>query len=201
MKISLILAHPDPASFNHAIADAANEELSRLGHEVRFHDLYAEGFDPLLPREEFPANASLDDSISLHCRELAEADGIVVVHPNWWGMPPAVMKGWIDRVVRPEVAYRFLETDSGEGVPEGLLRAKAAVVFNTANTPAERETNVFGDPLERIWKDCIFDLCGVKRFYRRMFRIICTSTQEERVAWLEEVRRTMRERFGNAGTP
>jgi putative NADPH-quinone reductase len=108
------------------------------------------------------------------------------VHPNWWGQPPAILKGWIDRVVRPGVAYRFDEGDSGEGVPIGLLKAQAALVLNTANTPAEREQSVFGDPLEALWKRCIFDLCGVPRVERRMFGVIVTSTLEQRQQWLRE---------------
>ena len=78
-----------------------------------------------------------------------------------------MVKGWVDRVFRPGVAYEFEEDDSGEGVPIGLLRARAAVVFNTSNTPEEREQEVFGDPLETLWKTCIFDLCGVKEFHRQ----------------------------------
>jgi NAD(P)H dehydrogenase (quinone) len=111
----------------------------------------------------------------------------VVVHPNWWGQPPAILKGWIDRVFRPGVAYEFQEGDSGEGIPVGLLKAKAAVVLNTSNTPTKRELEVFGDPLERLWKDCIFDFCGVKNFYRRMFAMVVVSTSEQRKEWLQEV--------------
>ncbi len=134
MRISIILAHPDVQSFNHAIAQTAAEKLKRNGHNVVLHDLCAEGFDPLLPACEFPQQASLPDEIERHCREISAADGIVIVHPNWWGQPPAILKGWVDRVIRPGVAYKFLDGDSGEGVPVGLLRAKAAVVFNTSNT-------------------------------------------------------------------
>ena len=101
-------------------------------------------------------------------------------------MPPAILKGWVDRVVRPEVAYRFEEGDGGEGVPVGLLKAKAALVFNTSNTPEYREHEVFGNPLENLWKTCIFDLCGVKEFHRRNFTVVVTSTAEERKGWLEE---------------
>jgi len=54
-----------------------------------------------------------------------------VVHPNWWGQPPAILKGWIDRILRPGVAYQFLEGDAGEGVPVGLLKAETALIFNT----------------------------------------------------------------------
>ncbi len=187
MFVSIVLAHPDPKSFNHAIAHAAWATCRNLGHDVALHDLYAEGFDPLLPREEIPRAARLDSVVARHCDEAANADGFIVVHPNWWGMPPAILAGWVDRVMRPDVAYRFVGGDGGEGVPEGLLKAQTALVFNTANTSAERETHIFGDPLERIWKDCVFDLCGVQRFYRKMFRIICTSSEAQRTAWLEEV--------------
>ena len=187
MNVLIVLAHPDETSFNHAIADNAAKILDKNGHTVIFHDLCKEGFDPCLPAGEIPRGAELPEIVATHCREAAEADGIIIVHPNWWGMPPAVLTGWVDRVMRPGTAYEFVGDDSGEGVPVGLLKAKKALVFNTANTSREREENVFGDPLERIWKDCIFDLCGVEDVTRRMFRIIVTSTPEQRRAWLDEV--------------
>jgi NAD(P)H dehydrogenase (quinone) len=187
MKISLILAHPRPGSFNHAIADTAAATLREAGHTVTVHDLYAEKFDPLLRHPEISRDAVLPSLIEEHCREIARADGLVIVHPNWWGMPPAILKGWIDRVLRPGVAYRFAETDSGEGIPIGLLKAKAVIVFNTSNTPARREQEVFGDPLERIWKDCVVSFCGVPVFYRKMFGVVVTSTDMQRKEWLGEV--------------
>jgi NAD(P)H dehydrogenase (quinone) len=151
MQISIILAHPDPKSFNHAIAQTAAEKLRQRGHGVVLHDLYAEGFDPILPTAEIPEEGVVADEVERHCWEISSADGIVIVHPNWWGQPPAILKGWIDRVIRPGVAYKFLNGDSGDGVPVGLLKAKAAVVFNTSNTQAERELAAFGDPLETLW--------------------------------------------------
>lgn len=191
MRISVILAHPDERSFNHAIALAAVTQLEYNGHEVYFHDLHKEVFDPLLACDEIPKDASLPAAITTHCEEIAEADGIIIVHPNWWGQPPAILKGWVDRVIRPGIAYEFLENDSGEGVPNGLLKAKTAIVFNTTNTEAEREKLVFGDPLETIWKNCIFGLCGVTHFYRRMFGIIVTSSEKQRIEWLAEVSKTV----------
>ncbi len=188
MQVSVILAHPNPQSFNHAIAQTVLAELTRNGHQIRFHDLYAEAFDPLLFTDEFLKGAALPQEIALHCQEIANADGIIIIHPNWWGQPPAILKGWIDRVIRPGVAYQFLEGDQGEGVPEGLLKAKSALVFNTSNTTAEREMRVFGDPLETLWKNCIFGLCGVEAIYREMFSVVVTSTLEQRQAWLERVR-------------
>ncbi len=201
MKISVILGHPDKGSFNHAIAATVVKTLRRDGHTVNFHDLCAERFDPLLSTGEIPKNALLDAAVGWHCAEIAAADGIIVIHPNWWGQPPAILKGWVDRVIRPGVAYEFVEEDSGEGVPRGLLRAKAALVFNTSNTEKEREMKEFGDPLETIWKNCIFGLCGVENFYRRTFGIIVTSTLEQREEWLIEVEEIVRRHFpGTKGT-
>jgi putative NADPH-quinone reductase len=187
VNILIVLAHPDPGSFNHAIARTSASALRRLGHAVVFHDLYAERFDPVLWSSAMPRDATVAPEVQRHCDELANADGIVVVHPNWWGQPPAILKGWVDRVVRPGVAYAFQEGDGGEGVPLGLLRARTAVVFNTSNTPVDRERSVFGDPLEAIWKRCVFELCGVEDVRRRMFSVVVTSTPQERNAWLGEV--------------
>ena len=195
MKVSLILAHPDPASFNHAIARKARETLEMNGHDVAFHDLYREGFDPVLPLEEIPKAVSLGLLIQNHCEEIHNTNGIIIIHPNWWGMPPAILKGWVDRVIRPGVAYEFLEGDNGEGVPCGRLLAKTALVFNTSNTAAVREKDSFGDPLQRIWKDCVFGLCGVSKFHRRTFSIIITSNHLQRIAWLDEVEDTVNEYF------
>jgi len=195
MNILVILAHPQQGSFNHAIAASVVQTLEENGHTVSFHDLYTENFDAVLPGEEIAAGAPLPTGILMYCRELAQADGVVIVHLNWWGMPPAILKGFVDRVFRPEVAYKFLEEDSGEGVPLGLLKARTALVFNTSNTPAEREQAVFGDPLDTLWKNCIFGLCGVTKVFRQNFGVIVTSTQKERQAWLRQVKEVVGQYF------
>ena len=195
MQVSVILAHPNRGSFNHAIAEAAVNALKRNGHQVHYHDLYKERVraDSAYGRDSQSAHLPAD--VELHCREISTADGIIVVHPNWWGQPPAVLKGWVDRVIRPGVAYEFDEGDQGEGVPIGLLAAKVACVFNTSNTTPQREATVFGDPLEALWKRCIFDLCGVRSFHRETFSVIVTSTPEQRSEWLARVQEVMRHYF------
>lgn len=195
MKISVILGHPHKGSFSHAIAARVVNTLKGNGHQVYFHDLYSENFNPVLPYGEIPRGAVLDPVVEEHCREISSVDGIVIVHPNWWGQPPAILKGWVDRVIRPGVAYEFCEGDSGEGVPRGLLRAGTALVFNTGNTPEQREREVFGDPLETIWKNCVMGLCGVRTFYRKMYGVIVTSTEAQREGWLKEVEDTVNRYF------
>ncbi|HWT65585.1 MAG TPA: NAD(P)H-dependent oxidoreductase [Terracidiphilus sp.] len=188
MQISLILCHPHAGSLNHAIADAVREVLTANGHTVVFHDLYTEGFDPILPYEEIPANAPLDPQIEMHCREVAEADGFVFVHPDWWHMPPAMLKGWVDRVLRSGVAYAFRPDETGKVSFVTLLKAQRALVFTTSNTPAEMERELYGDPLENLWTRCILSYCGVKDVERTNYAVVVISKQEEREAWLADVR-------------
>ncbi len=191
MQITVIVAHPNSDSFNHALAHTAVDQLTRNGHAVVFHDLYAEKFDPILLADEISEEVELSQTIERHCKEISQAQGIIIIHPNWWGQPPAILKGWVDRVLRPGVAYQFVENDKGEGIPTGLLKAKTAIVLNTSNTQSKRELQVFGDPLEAIWKNCIFNLCGVKTFHRETFNVIVTSTVEQRQEWLQKVCKTL----------
>ncbi|MGE5405740.1 MAG: NAD(P)H-dependent oxidoreductase [Candidatus Saccharibacteria bacterium] len=199
MNVLVVLGHPRKGSLNHAIAEVVIATLKDNGHEVVFHDLYAERFDPVITAEEIPHNGRISAVIQEHCRQLANADGIVIVHPNWWGQPPAILKGWVDRVFRPGVAYAFKEEDNGEGVPDGLLKIRTAVVFNTSDTPRERELIVFRDPLEHIWRNCIFGFCEISIFYRKMYSVVATSTLDERLAWLTDVREAV-ERYFPANT-
>ena len=195
MKVLVIIGHQSKGSFCHAIADAAAEELEAAGHVMTFHDLYAESFDPILPHEEIPKDAKLDAVVERHCQEVVEADGYVVIHPNWWGQPPAMLKGWIDRVLRQGVVYEFAE---GGGV-NGFLKGKTALVLTTSNTPRDVELELFGDPLENLWKNCIFGFCGVEDFHRRNFESIILSTPEDRQRWLGETHELVRRHFPPSG--
>lgn len=187
MLASVILSNPNPHSLSHAMAQVAQRTLAARGYEVAFHDLDAEGFDPVQPVGESGNTVSADALVEQHCVELAQADLILVFHPNWWGQPPAILKGWIDRVFRLDTAYGYPPGVSYEGVPIGLLRARHAIVVNTSNTPAQREAAVFGDPLEAIWKHCVFGLCGVSSVIRRMVGPVSGSSAEQRAQWLAEV--------------
>ena len=186
MKILVILAHPNPASFNAAIAQTVVNTLAAGDHEVIFHDLYGEHFDPVLQVGEINRDYPLVAGIEHYCNELASAEGIVIIHPSWWGQPPAILKGWLDRVFRLGVAYH-LPGEIGAGMPVGLLRAEVALVFTTSNTPPLREIDLYGDPLKNVWENCVFRVCGVPKFFRKNFAVMASSTEKQRQAWLEEV--------------
>lgn len=204
--VMLLLAHPRPDSFCHALAERIAVQLALSGHDVRSHDLYAERFDPLVAVDESYTSGETVESylarepdpvLARHREELREADGLVVVHPNWWGMPPAILTGWIDRVIVPGVAYRLPDAT---GTPETLAPLSELFVVNTSDTTPEREAEVFGDPLASIWGRCVPPYLGGPRFTRRVLRPVTDSTSEQREKWLDEVGRMAIETFGPAAT-
>lgn len=192
----VVVGHPGTESFNHQIARTARDVWGQAGFEVAFHDLPAEGFDPRLTADEALGRPTRDPLVKRHIDEFCASEIVAVVHPNCWGAPPAIMKGWIDRVLVENSAYAFEKgTDHGD-TPRGILKISTALVFNTGNTPLEREREHFGDPLERIWTRCIFNFCGVADVRRRLFGVVATSSEAQRRDWLADVAKMARESAG-----
>jgi putative NADPH-quinone reductase len=175
----VVLCHPRKGSFNHAIAQKAAQSLRETGREPRLHDLYNEGFDPVLSETEMQRRFSFDDSVQHYATALSEAEGIVIVHPDWWGQPPALLKGWVDRVFRPGIAYDFDEIRE----KEALLRGKKATVFITTNFKEDEGPHV----LELLWKERVFKYCGVRDIACRTFYDTHQSRLAQRNKVLEEV--------------
>ncbi len=122
MNVLVISAHPSPASFVASLATAVVSEISHSGHDVRHHDLYAESFNPVFSayeREHHVGDISkkLDTLTQLrpHVEDLQWCEAIVFVYPTWWSGQPAILKGWIDRILMNEVAWVL---------PEGAARIK-----------------------------------------------------------------------------
>ena len=201
-RLVLLLAHPRVDSYCHALAERIGARLLDLGHEVRSHDLYAERFDPIMPALEShtsgPAIESTlaredDPLVALHREELRQAEGLAIVHPNWWGMPPAILTGWVDRVVVPGVAYRLADAT---GHPEPLAPVQQLFVVNTSDTTDEREATLYGDPLASIWGRCVAPYLGGPQVTRRVLRPVGDATAQQRADWLGEVDVLTAETFG-----
>lgn len=200
--VVVLLAHPRPGSFNHALATRIVGTLERAGVPVRFHDLYAERFDPVLKAEEAYTSgtraeeflaAEPDPLVRRHREELRDAGGLVAVHPNWWGKPPAILGGWLDRILVPGVAYRL---DDAGGAPEPLLSLRRLLVVNTSDTTEDRERTLFGDPLDAIWRRCLAPYLGEPEVRRVVLRVVADADDDRRAAWLDDVEAEVRTLFG-----
>jgi NAD(P)H dehydrogenase (quinone) len=113
MRVVVVVAHPDPNSFSHAITSTVRASLSAGGHEVTVLDLYAEEFRAAMSHDERLAydgdRPILDPMVELHAGVVKQAEALVFVYPTWWSTMPAILKGWLERVMVPGVGFVFDE--------------------------------------------------------------------------------------------
>lgn len=133
MRALVIYCHPRSGSFNAAVRDVVMDRLRASGVEVRLRDLYAEGFTPVLTGPELesyldcPTNRAPVES---HCADVAWCDTLIFIYPTWWYGLPAMLKGWLDRVLLPDVAF-LMPADTTKTIRPGLLHIKRLGVFTT----------------------------------------------------------------------
>lgn len=131
-KHVVILCHPEPASFNMAVARTYCETVEACGHRAVLRDLYRMAFDPVLKVSERPnaPNFAISPDVAAELEILADAAVLVLVYPIWFGTPPAMLKGYVERVLGAGVTYRAVE--SGEGHP--VIAGKKMVSFTSSGT-------------------------------------------------------------------
>ena len=164
----MVFAHPDgEGSFSAAIRDAASKGLQAAGFTVEILDLYALGFDAAMSRTERLAYVTdqpiVDPMVSAHAELVSRAHTLVFVYPTWWWGMPAVMKGWLERVMVAGVAFT-LDARTGRFRP-GLRRLRRIVGVSTYS--ASR-------PTMRLFNDC------GRRVLRRGLRL---SAPRARTKW------------------
>jgi NAD(P)H dehydrogenase (quinone) len=111
VRALVVYAHPSPDSLTHALYEAATGALTAAGHEVVGLDLYAEELAPAMSEAERRAYHSdqpiIDPAVARHADLVRWADALVFVYPTWWMGLPAILKGWLERVLVPGVAFHL----------------------------------------------------------------------------------------------
>jgi NAD(P)H dehydrogenase (quinone) len=132
MKMLIIYAHPNTKSFNHAIFDAVQTGLREAGHDVRVRDLYALNLKTSLDVTDLALIQAgrIPEDVKLEQEHVAWAEALIFIHPIWWHDRPAILKGWLDRVMTHGFAYQY-----GATGPKGLLAGKKGLVLQTAGNP------------------------------------------------------------------
>jgi len=136
MQVVVVLAHPNSDSFSHAIADRACVGLRGAGHEVQVLDLYGLGFRAAMSMADHVAyhgdHPAIDPIVAEHGALIKRADALVFVYPTWWSSLPAILKGWLERVMVPGIAFVF--NDKGKVRP-GLSNVRRIVGISTYGSP------------------------------------------------------------------
>ena len=165
-KIFLVYGHYNDKSFNAAIKNTFIEKVKENGHEVDCVDLYKEKFDPVFTGEK-PDKTVLD-----HQKRIENCDIIVLVAPIWNFRMPAIVEGWIDRVMTPPWAFSFKKIFGNYGYPVGNLKGKKAIVFCTYGSQQFAiKTFFLNMPTKRLRRG-VFNICGIRDVvYKRFFAV------------------------------
>ncbi len=191
MHALVVYCHPSPQSYTAAVRDVVLAKLRDAGAQVTLIDLYAEGFAPKLAPEEwhaYDAGPSDQADLSRHITAVNAADTLIFVYPTWWYGLPALLKGWLDRVMLPGVAFNL--PPNGPITPK-LRHIKRMGVFTTCGA-SWWLTTFIGSPGRRTLLWGVGLLCA-----RRLRRVFCahyamdTSTPASRAAHLRRVDRGM----------
>lgn len=197
MKHAVIVAHPDSASLNAAIARTYVAALEAAGHTVEVRDLYAMGFDPCLKAAEIPGPAAPEfgaDVVAERAR-LADVDAFAFVYPLWFNAPPAILKGYVDRIFG--MGFGFTPAFGGA---EPALRGRRLISFTTSGAPDAwvRDTGAIAT-LRRLFDDHLAGVCGLEVVDHVHFGgMVSGITDEAFEAVLAEVRETAARRFPSA---
>ncbi len=188
-----MLCHPYERSFCSAVAEALREGLAKTTARSTFHDLYAEGPDPVLSGAEIARRFSLDDQIRAYSDEIAASDLLAVVHPDWWSAPPALLKGWLDRVFRPGVAYDWQGEEFTEKQHVPLFTGKRLFVFATTDRAADNPPA----PIEGFWRD-VASYSGMQLERYMLYPDLRNSGIRLRRAWLSEAQELIQQAVDHA---
>lgn len=108
MRTLVVYCHPVAESYAAALRDAVMRGLAAAGHEVDLWDLYAEGFQPVMSRDErlgYHTPGANAEPVAVELARVKDAEAIIIVAPTWWYGPPALLKGWLDRVFVPHETF------------------------------------------------------------------------------------------------
>ena len=183
-KIFIVYGHYDQNSFNAAIKDTFIKTVEKKGYKVDLIDLYKDKFDPVFSGEE------PDEKVLQHRKKIEDSAVIVLIAPIWNFRMPAIVEGWIDKVLAPPWAFRFKKLFGNYGYPIGNLKGKKAIVFCTYGSPQFAVRTFFLNmPTKRLRRG-VFNICGIKEvIYRRYFAVPFVE-DKKRKKFLKDVENT-----------
>jgi len=172
MRVMVIVDHPygvdswdntpHHRSFTAALAHAACQGLAQAGHEIDLVDLHADGFNPVVSAQELTAwrkgEISPDPLTASYQSRLLAADHLLFVFPIWWEAMPAATKGFIDKVMAKDIAYKFTD---GPGLMVHTTKLTGVTMITVMATPDQIYRSVYGSAIETILLKGTFEKIGI----------------------------------------
>ncbi|MFC3284502.1 NAD(P)H-dependent oxidoreductase [Litchfieldella rifensis] len=185
MKVLVILGHPRADSLCGALADAFCEGAHAAGVQLRRLNLSALNFDPSVQTPS-PNQQPLEEDLRLARESILWADHLVFVYPTWWGTVPALLKGFLDRIMAPEFAFRTCEGGIGY---QGLLNGRSAQLITTMDTPPLIHRLLYREPGRNAMARATLGFCGIRPVRALAFGSVKDATTQQRQAWLVRANR------------
>jgi len=183
-NVLIINGHPNQESLNFGIMNAYREGAEKVGAQVQQVIIANLQFDPNL-KYGYQKRIDLEPDLLEAWEKILWADHLVWVHPVWWGGFPAIMKGFIDRLFLPGLAFKYRENSVWW---DKLLIGKTAHIITTMDQPGWYYRIFFGRPSIKQLKKSILEFCGVKPVKVTIIGIIKTSDETQRKKWMDKVR-------------
>jgi NAD(P)H dehydrogenase (quinone) len=183
MSVHLVLCHPLADSLNAHLATTVEAAIAARGLSVDRLDLYASGFEPALTIEERRAYYGAigpENSPSDLQQRLASAEHLVLVFPTWWFAPPAMLKGWFERVWAPGIAF-----EQGTPIRPLLGNLKSIVVVTTLGSPFWFDTIIARQPVKNTLRTGLFTACAPQAEFRMLSLHSAENVDAARLARFE----------------
>lgn len=184
---TVLYAHPYDKSFNHAVLSEVTAALEAQGKPFSVIDLYAVGFNPALEAASlrlYSRGETADPLARKYLTTLLGSNELIMVFPVWWGMMPAIVKGFFDKVMLAGEAYGY--SDAGELIPAKISIGRT-LMFTTSQNPTERFAPFFEDYFRR----CVLDVVGMNNLEWHNCPLTSHGPEENRTRFLSLVRATV----------
>ncbi len=198
MKHAVVISHPDPRSFTHSMAAAYAAALGEQGHEVLVRDLYAMDFDPRLASDEIPRPSGFTPHADVRAERalLSDVQAFALFYPVWFNAPPAMLKGYVDRIFGMGFGYGM--GPGGSNAP--LLTGRSLISFSSSGAPKRwlMETGAW-DAMRKLFDDHVAGVCGLAVLDHLHFGAIVPNITPEAIeACAAEVRSAALQHFASS---
>lgn len=154
--------HPNPDSFTIAISKELVQRITQQTNgTVHYIDLYRESFNPVLTLTELQQHWSFDNDTQRYIEQLRQSDLIIIIHPVWWATMPALLSGWIQRIFKPEFAFRYEGDEFTQKSARGLFAQKKFLISYLAD---EATSDASCQTVEHQWRH-ILQFCAVQTIH------------------------------------
>jgi len=188
MKLVIVYNHPYEGSFCNAILNSVNNGAAAAGHEIDVINLDKDKFNPVMSSEDllaFRNKKSIDPIAINYIQRVKSADQVVFIFPIWWELMPALMKGFIDKVIFPGELYDY--NRSGFGMVSLAENIKKITIITTMNTPLIMYKLIYGNAIKKALIKGTIQKTGNRKVKWLSLNMVKFSSDSKRKKWLAQI--------------